>query len=281
MEGALERGLVARGGGDAALARRGPAFSQIVRTHGRRREAAACGRWRRGRSRCKGRGRGWRRSNIYSLAALVAPRRQRVSRGEGQVPVTRCFGVLGPEVRLRRLRRRRCTQGHSLQRASRSGVWDRSRSGPGVQTHSSEDGRRVRAGKRFILFFRRHCRRQPATDCGTRPRKVCRPQFQRTQRASGLRPSRRSLPRGLHGPDRELDRYHALARTSATSATSTLSQRAERAAIYSSLRARAGRELAYVAVARLATPWTLLGTTDAPRRIGFPRLRAAALLSRS
>ena len=35
----------------------------------------------------------------------------------------------------------------------------------------------------------------------------CRPQFQRTQRASGLRPSRRSLPRGLHGPDRELDRY--------------------------------------------------------------------------
>ena len=72
--------------------------------------------------------------------------------------------------------------------------------------------------------------------CGTRKRKVCRPQFQRTQRASGLRPSRRSLPRGLHGPDRELDRYHALARTSATSATSTLSQRAERAAIYSSLR---------------------------------------------
>ena len=67
-------------------------------------------------------------------------------------------------------------------------------------------------------------------------RTVCRPQFQRTQRASGLRPSRRSLPRGLHGPDRELDRYHALARTSATSATSTLSQRAERAAIYSSLR---------------------------------------------
>ena len=117
--------------------------------------------------------------------------------------------------------------------------------------------------------------------CGTRPRKVCRPQFQRTQRASGLRPSRRSLPRGLHGPDRELDRYRALARTSATSATSTLSQRAERAAIYSSLRARAGRELAYVAVARLATPWTLLGTTEAPRRIGFPRLRAAALLSRS
>ena len=117
--------------------------------------------------------------------------------------------------------------------------------------------------------------------CGTRPRKVCRPQFRRTQRASGLRPSRRSLPRGLHGPDRELDRYHALARTSATSATSTLSQRAERAAVYSSLRARAGRELAYVAVARLATPWTLLGTTDAPRRIGFPRLRAAALLSRS
>ena len=44
-------------------------------------------------------------------------------------------------------------------------------------------------------------------DCGTRTRKVCRPQFQRTQRASGLRPSRRSLPRGLHGPDRELDRY--------------------------------------------------------------------------
>ena len=43
--------------------------------------------------------------------------------------------------------------------------------------------------------------------CGTRTRKVCRPQFQRTQRASGLRPSRRSLPRGLHGPDRELDRY--------------------------------------------------------------------------
>ena len=43
--------------------------------------------------------------------------------------------------------------------------------------------------------------------CGTRPRKVCRPQFRRTQRASGLRPSRRSLPRGLHGPDRELDRY--------------------------------------------------------------------------
>ena len=42
---------------------------------------------------------------------------------------------------------------------------------------------------------------------GTRPQKVCRPQFQRTQRASGLRPSRRSLPRGLHGPDRELDRY--------------------------------------------------------------------------
>ena len=120
-----------------------------------------------------------------------------------------------------------------------------------------------------------------ATHCGTRPRKVCTPQFRRTQRASGLRPSRRSLPRGLHGPDRELDRYRALARTSATSATSTLSQRAERAAIYSSLRARAGRELAYVAVARLATPWTLLGTTDAPRRIGFPRLRAAALLSRS
>mmetsp|Transcript_15932 Transcript_15932/g.47181 ORF Transcript_15932/g.47181 Transcript_15932/m.47181 type:complete len:269 (-) Transcript_15932:2-808(-) len=149
MEGALERGLVARGGGDAALARRGPAFSQIVRTHGRRREAAACGRWRRGRSRCKGRGRGWRRSNIYSLAALAAPRRQRVSRGEGQVPVTRCFGVLGPEVRLGRLRRRRCTQGHSLQRASRSGVWDRSRSGPGVQTHSSEDRRRRASEERW------------------------------------------------------------------------------------------------------------------------------------
>ena len=124
-------------------------------------------------------------------------------------------------------------------------------------------------------------KKNSSPDCGTRTRKVCRPQFRRTQRASGLRPSRRSLPRGLHGPDRELDRYHALARTSATSATSTLSQRAERAAIYSSLRARAGRELAYVAVARLATPWTLLGTTDAPRRIGFPRLRAAALLSRS
>ena len=47
----------------------------------------------------------------------------------------------------------------------------------------------------------------PAVHCGTRPRKVSRPQFRRTQRASGLRPSRRSLPRGLHGPDRELDRY--------------------------------------------------------------------------
>ena len=36
---------------------------------------------------------------------------------------------------------------------------------------------------------------------------MCRPQFRRTQRASGLRLSRRSPPRGLHGPDRELDRY--------------------------------------------------------------------------
>ena len=50
-------------------------------------------------------------------------------------------------------------------------------------------------------------RPHPSLHCGTRPRKVCRPQFRRTQRASGLRPSRRSLPRGLHGPDRELDRY--------------------------------------------------------------------------
>ena len=50
-------------------------------------------------------------------------------------------------------------------------------------------------------------RRLKVCHCGTRKRKVCRPQFQRTQRASGLRPGRRSLPRGLHGPDRELDRY--------------------------------------------------------------------------
>ena len=156
---------------------------------------------------------------------------------------------------------------------------------PPSRTHVLSCARRARPPPRWRqerLFntLRWRCA-APAVHCGTRPRKVSRPQFRRTQRASGLRPSRRSLPRGLHGPDRELDRYHALARTSATSATSTLSQRAERAAIYSSLRARAGRELAYVAVARLATPWTLLGTTDAPRRIGFPRLRAAALLSRS
>ena len=46
-----------------------------------------------------------------------------------------------------------------------------------------------------------------AYHCGTATKGVQTPVPADAASVGGLRPSRRSLPRGLHGPDRELDRY--------------------------------------------------------------------------